>query len=106
MFDKTKREKIINLIGVVLRDGNKVLLLQRNKQPYQGYWGFPGGKMEYGEHVADTAVRECFEETGIHAQFEKVCGIATEIIREQGKVVGHFVIFLCKLGAKDFQVKE
>ena len=32
-----------------------------------GTWGFPGGKLEYGEKARDRAVIEVFEETGLTA---------------------------------------
>ena len=49
-------------VGVVTHK-NKVLLLKRNKEPYAGVWSFPGGKIEFGENVGETAIREIQEET-------------------------------------------
>jgi mutator protein MutT len=54
-------------LAVVIRDG-QALLVRRAHQPDMGKWGFPGGKIEPGETVRDAAVRELFEETGLHAQ--------------------------------------
>lgn len=54
-------------LAVVIRDG-QALLVRRANQPDMGKWGFPGGKMEAGETVRDTAVRELFEETGVRAR--------------------------------------
>jgi len=47
--------------------GKKVLLLaqQRLKQPYYGLWGFPGGKITWGETLFKAAERELLEETGL-----------------------------------------
>ena len=39
------------------------LLLQ---QKLNGVWGVPGGIMELGESLEDTARREVYEETGLH----------------------------------------
>ncbi|MDE1569395.1 NUDIX hydrolase [Aquabacter sp. P-9] len=51
----------------VLRRGAQVLLVRRANPPDAGLWGFPGGRMEWGETIAEAAVRELFEETGIAA---------------------------------------
>ncbi|HUF57442.1 MAG TPA: NUDIX domain-containing protein, partial [Thermohalobaculum sp.] len=42
----------------------RVLLVRRLNEPDAGLWGYPGGKVEWGETVADAAVRELAEETG------------------------------------------
>lgn len=43
----------------------RVLLVQRGREPLAGYWTLPGGKVELGETLKATAVRELFEETGV-----------------------------------------
>jgi 8-oxo-dGTP pyrophosphatase MutT (NUDIX family) len=50
--------------GVVRDAAGRVLLICRSDN---GYWSMPGGAMELGESVADCAVREVWEETGIRA---------------------------------------
>lgn len=52
------------VIAVVVRDGH-VLLVRRRNRPNAGLWGFPGGKIEYGEAVLAAAERELREETGV-----------------------------------------
>lgn len=54
-------------------DGEKQLLFQqRTKNPYFGYWGFPSGKIRWGETITQTAARELEEETGLSADFKTV----------------------------------
>lgn len=43
----------------------QVALIERKKYPFVGMWAIPGGFMEQGETVEDTALRELKEETGI-----------------------------------------
>lgn len=43
----------------------QVLLIRRASQPSKGLLCFPGGRLEWGETVAECAARECLEETGI-----------------------------------------
>lgn len=54
------------VISIVIRE-NAVLLVQRANPPDAGYWGFPGGKIAFGESIAQAAIRELHEETGIRA---------------------------------------
>ena len=49
---------------VVRDDAGRVLLIQRSDNQM---WSLPAGGMELGESVADCAVRELFEETGVRA---------------------------------------
>ena len=52
-------------IGVIVRDGEKVLLGLRRNAHGEGTWGFPGGHLEFGEPILDCAKREALEETGL-----------------------------------------
>jgi 8-oxo-dGTP diphosphatase len=57
---------IVGVLAVVLR-GDKALVVRRANPPMAGRWGFPGGVLELGETVAEGAMRELFEETGVVA---------------------------------------
>src|SRR4051794_17513614 len=51
--------------AVVLRKGPEVLLVHR---PKYDDWSMPKGKVDPGEHVTATAVREVAEETGLRVR--------------------------------------
>jgi len=48
----------------IIRDG-QVLLIKKLQGFGKGRWNGPGGKLKQGEHSADCAIRETFEETGL-----------------------------------------
>lgn len=78
-------------------DKSKILLIKREKYPYIGYWGMPGGKIDFGEHPEETAEREAREEAGIDTEFVKIRGVLSEIIKEKKETIDHFVVFICEL---------
>lgn len=47
--------------GLVFNPKGEILAMQR-----RGFWDLPKGKMEKGESIQQTAVREVQEETGLH----------------------------------------
>ncbi len=53
--------------GVVCLRGGEVLLIKRGKAPRLGEWSIPGGRQEMGETIAQAALRELAEETGVAA---------------------------------------
>jgi phosphatase NudJ len=48
---------------VVVRRGHRFLLTREKK--YGSTWSIPGGRVEPGETLADAAIREVLEETGV-----------------------------------------
>lgn len=73
---------VLGVIAVVLR-GDQVLLVQRGKAPDRGLWAYPGGAVNWGEPVAQAALRELREETGVIAAPGPLIGQA-EVIRRAG----------------------
>jgi 8-oxo-dGTP diphosphatase len=58
---------------------DKILLVKRDTVPFKGYWALPGGRMDPGETVEQTIVRECKEETGLNVKIVRVIGEYLEI---------------------------
>jgi 8-oxo-dGTP diphosphatase len=53
---------------------DKILLIKRNTAPFTGYWALPGGRMDPGETVEQTIVREVKEETGLDVEITQKIG--------------------------------
>jgi 8-oxo-dGTP diphosphatase len=56
---------VFSAINTIVYKNNKVLLVERARDPYKNTWQLPGGYVSFGEHPKDTAVRELTEETGL-----------------------------------------
>ncbi len=86
------------VIAVVIESG-RALLVRRANPPDAGLWGYPGGKIEYGESVSEAAVRELREETGVVARALDVVTTLDIVVRaEDGAVMQHYILIavLCR----------
>lgn len=52
---------------LAIEKNGKYLFQERLKHPYYGFWGFPSGKIRWGETILQAAARELNEETGLSA---------------------------------------
>jgi len=79
-------------VGILMKPNGDVLLGQRPAgKPYDGYWEFPGGKVEPGEAILDALKREFVEELGVHIlDASEWCGV--EHVYEHAHVRLHFFI--------------
>lgn len=80
-------ENIIKVgIGIMIRDGNKVLLGHRIKDRKDtggimepDTWSFPGGKQEYNETIIECAKREVKEETNLDIDNLEVYSVSDDV---------------------------
>nr|WP_141300347.1 NUDIX hydrolase [Komagataeibacter diospyri] len=84
------------VLSIVVRNG-QMLLVRRRNPPDQGLWGFPGGRIEYGESYLDAAARELREETGFITHAEGTLTAFDLIDRDRaGRVRFHYLIVAVK----------
>jgi 8-oxo-dGTP diphosphatase len=86
-------EQPIVAVGVLLLDGDRVLLVQRARPPQVGRWTVPGGGVELGETLEEAALRELGEETGLQCTLGPVVEVLDRVVRDAtGRVEFHYVI--------------
>ncbi|WP_079527098.1 8-oxo-dGTP diphosphatase [Halobacillus hunanensis] len=74
----------------ILRKDNHILML---KKPRRGWYVVPGGKMEAGENIKDSVVREFHEETGLRIKDPELKGSFTFIMKEDDQTVQEWMMF-------------
>jgi len=80
------------VIAVVIRE-DRALLVRRANPAGAGLWGFPGGKIEFGETVREAAIRELLEETGVQAEAQDIITTLDILVRDSsGAMQQHFIL--------------
>jgi ADP-ribose pyrophosphatase YjhB (NUDIX family) len=95
--------------SAVVVDGRNRILLQRRSD--SGNWALPGGAMDLGETLAESAIREVKEETGFDVQVERIVGIYSDpahvFAYDDGEVRQEFSICLaCAITGGSLQVSS
>jgi ADP-ribose pyrophosphatase YjhB (NUDIX family) len=70
-----KANSLVPSVTAAVRDDEGRLLLIHKID--NNYWALPGGGMDLGESIADAAIREVAEETGIHVEITGLVGLYT-----------------------------
>lgn len=60
-------------------DDGRIVLLRRGIEPGLGAWAQPGGFLEVDETVAEAAIRETLEETGLRVRPGEIVGLYTRL---------------------------
>ncbi len=85
--------------AIVVNDDREILLHRRSDN---SRWALPSGTMDIGERIADTAVRETREETGLDVEVTRLVGIYSDpghvFAYDDGEVRQQFSIcFACQV---------
>lgn len=65
--------------GAAILSDRRLLLVKRLKAPEAGHWSLPGGKVDFGERVADAVKREIAEELGVEIALTRPLGFVEMI---------------------------
>lgn len=99
---------VVGSSAIVVDSRNQILLQRRSDS---GNWALPGGAMDIGETLAESAIREVKEETGFDVQIERIVGIYSDpahvFAYDDGEVRQEFSICLaCTITGGSLQVSS
>lgn len=98
-IERQPKVAVLMAVAKIINGKKHYLAQERLKQPYYGYWGFPTGKIRWGETIIEAANRELKEETGLAADY-KIVGTYHEHAyqEENGELLEDkiFFVVVCK----------
>ena len=99
-------EKALPVAVAVIESVRGILLIKREKPPFAGLWGLPGGKIHYGEHLDEAVKREVLEETGLRTAFRGLCGVVTEKLYHGDRLKMHYLLLVCDLFSRSVRFRR
>jgi ADP-ribose pyrophosphatase YjhB (NUDIX family) len=71
-----KPNSLVPAASAAVSNEHNEILMQRRAD--NDLWAFPGGTMDFGESIGQTAVREVREETGLDVEIDGIVGIYSD----------------------------
>jgi 8-oxo-dGTP diphosphatase len=86
--------KVTVAAGVVVKQDGKYLLVQEKQPRAYGLWNWPAGRVDLGDTIEYTAVKEAKEETGYDVELIRRLGVFHEDLSDavkhafEAKIIG------------------
>lgn len=96
MDSKANKRKIVDVVGAVIVENDKILCAQRGYGKQKGKWEFPGGKVEKDESPEDALKREIKEELDIDISVQKY--LASDVFSYEDITI-KLSLYLCKISS-------
>jgi 8-oxo-dGTP diphosphatase len=87
-------------VGALIFEGDRILLVERGREPLKGQWSLPGGAVETGERLEEAIAREVLEETGLQVKPVQIAVIFERILRDaNGTAEYHYLLidYVCEV---------
>ena len=95
--------KTIDVVGAIIVRGGAVLATQRGYGEWEGWWEFPGGKIEEGETAEQALAREIAEELNASVN---VGGYLCTAEYDYPAFHLNMKCYLCTLADESFELRE
>lgn len=82
-------------IDAVIVKNEKLVLIKRGADPFKGYWGLPGGHVDWDETIEDAVIREVKEEVGVTVTHLKLLGVYSSPTRSPKQSVA--LAYVCEV---------
>ena len=88
-------------VGTYIRNKKGEILLVKSPKWKNGVWTIPGGHIEIGESIEETAKRETLEEVGVRIEKVRLFATWEAVFSKEFYKKKHFIFLQCECLIKD-----
>jgi len=96
----SEKQSVLPVILVSIKKDNRIFLVEREKRPFKGKLGLPGGRLLAGESISD-ATKRIAKKFFVKAKFNGVNSISLEHVKNGVEKVHSFLLILVSATADD-----
>lgn len=85
------KRHVLSVILVHVGDSTNAFLIEREKRPYKGKLGLPGGRMIVGESISEGAER-ILKKFGVSGKFERIGSVSLEHLKKGKEIVASYLL--------------
>ena len=89
------RKRLIALLALVNEKNEVLISLRKNKKEYDGYWEYPGGKVEEDESLGQAIIREIKEEIDLEISNNCIAPLTFAVDQHEGSETVLF-LYICR----------
>ena len=97
----SNKKAVLPVVLILIGDDKKAFLFKREKRPYKGKMGLPGGRILLGESINDSVERIMKEKFNMKCKLEEVNSISLEHIKKNKKTIHSFMLIFVKAKTKE-----
>lgn len=97
----TEKRPVLPVVLVAIKENDRIFLHKREKRPYKGLLGLPGGRVLLGETIKEATERIMKEKFGVNCKFRKVNSVSIERIKKNNKIIHSFLLIFVTASTKD-----
>ena len=87
--------RVVALLGLINEKNEVLISLRKNRNDYNDYWEYPGGKVEKGETIDQALVREIKEELDLNVSSSCVAPL-TFTVAHDGISQTILLLYVCR----------
>ena len=87
--------RVVALLGLINEKNEVLISLRKNRNDYNDYWEYPGGKVEKGETTDQALVREIKEELDLNVSSNCVAPL-TFTVTQDGISQKILLLYVCR----------